>query len=52
MRLQAQWLNQDADVFRDIGIEYRGWSIKRRIYKKSLIFYIVKDVNINELMKN
>ena len=37
-------LNQDADVFRDIGIEYRGWSIKRRIYKKSLIFYIVKDM--------
>ena len=28
---------------------YRGWTIKRRIYKKSLIFYVIKGNEVHVL---
>ena len=42
-------LDRDADAFRKLDMTYRGWTIKRRIYKKSLIFYIVKESEVHVL---
>ena len=42
-------LEQDADIFRKLDMTYRGWTIKRRIYKKSLIFYVVKENEVHVL---
>ena len=42
-------LEQDADVFRELDMTYRGWAIKRRIYKKSLIFYVIKGNEVHVL---
>ena len=42
-------LERDADIFRKLDMTYRGWTIKRRIYKKSLIFYVVKENEVHVL---
>ena len=44
-------LDRDADIFRKLDMTYRGWTIKRRIYKKSLIFILIncKKVQISKL---
>ena len=42
-------LDWDADIFRKLDMTYRGWTIKRRIYKKSLIFYVVKENEVHVL---
>lgn len=42
-------LERDADIFRNLDMTYRGWTIKRRIYKKSLIFYVVKENEVHVL---
>ena len=42
-------LGQDADVFRKLDMTYRGWIIRRRIYKKSLIFYVLEENEVHVL---
>lgn len=42
-------LDRDADIFRKLDMTYIGWTIKRRIYKKSLIFYVVKENEVHVL---
>ena len=42
-------LERDADIFRKLDMTYRGWTIKRRIYKKSLIFYEEKENEVHVL---
>ena len=46
---QVSTLDRDADIFRKLDMTYRGWTIKRRIYKKSLIFYVVKENEVHVL---
>ena len=42
-------LEQDADILRELDMTYRGWTIKRKIYKKSLIFYVIKGNEVHVL---
>ena len=42
-------LERDADIFRKLDMTYRGLTIKRRIYKKSLLFYVVKENEVHVL---
>ena len=42
-------LEQDADILRELDMTYRGWTIKRKKYKKSLIFYVIKGNEVHVL---